>query len=64
MGNCDKLIVAGNRKYTQIYQRIWGKYPYGKVNDTISCHILNIRKKFARKSQTLSFAISLYYNVL
>ncbi len=43
--------------YKQIYQRVWGEYPYGKVNATISYHILNIRKKLAEKQKTPSFAI-------
>lgn len=43
--------------YKQIYQRVWGEYPYGKVNAAISYHILNIRKKLAPKSQPPSFAI-------
>lgn len=34
-----------------------GEYPYGKVNATISYHILNIRKKLTEKVKTPSFAI-------
>lgn len=54
------LLVANKGQivtYKQIYQRVWGEYPYGKINETICYHILNIRKKFAVNSQTLPFAI-------
>lgn len=44
--------------YNQIYQRVWGEYPYGKVSITISYHILNLRKKLTQKPQTKSFEIS------
>lgn len=54
------LLVANKGQivtYKQIYQRVWGEYPYGKINEIICYHILNIRKKFAVNSQTLPFAI-------
>lgn len=44
--------------YNQIYQRVWGECPYGKVSITISYHILNLRKKLTKKPQTKSFEIS------
>ncbi len=54
------LLVANKGQvvtYKQIYQRVWGEYAYGKVNSTISYHILNIRKKLVPKSQKQSFTI-------
>ena len=54
------LLVANKGQivtYKQIYERVWGEYPYGKVNATISYHILNIRKKLAAKSKKSSYAI-------
>lgn len=54
------LVINKGRvvTYKQIYQKVWGKYPYSRVNITISYHILNIRKKLASKLQTHTFEIS------
>lgn len=60
------LLVANKGQivtYNQIYQRVWGDYPYGRINDTIRYHILNIRKKLAVNSQTLSYSIICYREI-
>lgn len=60
------LLVANKKQvvtYNQIYQRVWGGYSYGRINDTIRYHILNIRKKLAVKSQTSSFSIICYREI-
>lgn len=60
------LLVANKKQvvtYNQIYQRVWGGYPNGRINDTIRYHILNIRKKLAVNSQTSSFVITCYREI-
>lgn len=60
------LLVANKKQvvtYNQIYQRVWGDYPNGRINDTIRYHILNIRKKLAVNSQTSSVVITCYRKI-
>ncbi|HBI60747.1 MAG TPA: transcriptional regulator [Lachnospiraceae bacterium] len=45
------LLVANKGQvltYEQIYQRVWGDFPSGGINGTVSFHVRNLRKKLSK----------------
>lgn len=54
-------LMAANRgrvlTYEQIYQRVWGEESFGNENNTIGCHIRNLREKLYEASPETSIII-------
>ena len=43
--------------YSQIYQKVWGEDAIGNENNTIKCHIRNLREKMYAALPNAAFAI-------
>lgn len=54
-------LLAANKgrvlTYEQIYKSVWGEEPIGSVNNTVGCHICNLREKLDEAAPDAPFTI-------
>lgn len=54
-------LLAANKgivlTYGQIYQKVWGEEGFGNENNTVCCHVYNLKKKLHTASPIYSFTI-------
>ena len=43
--------------YSQIYEKVWGDFPSGNVNNTIGFHVCNLREKLYQAAPNAPFTI-------
>jgi len=49
--------------YSQIYEKIWGEEPIGDENNSVGCHIRNLRRKLSREYPNAPFTIRCHRNI-
>ena len=54
-------LLASNKgrvfTYKQIYEKLWNEYAFSPVNNTVGCHIRNLRRKLNKAVPDAGFAI-------